>query len=279
MIPTAGIGFKPEFFEEAIESPAAGLWFEVHAENYMVAGGPRLAMLEAVRTERPVSLHGVGMSLCSAADVGGVHLARLKNLVERIEPFLLSEHLAWSHADGFYLPDLLPIPRTRESLECVTRNIDRMQTVLGRQILIENPSHYIALPGHEWEEPEFLAEIVRRTGCGLLVDVNNVWISANNLGYCPYAYLDALAIGAIGEIHIAGHTPDATHGEALLIDSHDAPITETVWSLLDHLVARAGAVPILIERDGNVPPFTDLMVERNRAVTCFAHAREHADAI
>ena len=190
MIPTAGIGFKPEHFEEAAASPAAGLWFEAHAENYMVEGGPRLAMLEVLRAERPLSVHGVGMSLGGAADVDGEHLARLKRLVDRVEPFLVSEHLAWSRDDNICLPDLLPVPRTREALECVRRNIDRVQTALRRQILIENPSHYIPLPGHEWDEPAFLAEIVRRTGCGLLIDVNNVWVSANNLEYCPYAYLE-----------------------------------------------------------------------------------------
>ncbi len=273
MFPTAGIGFKPQHFEEAIASPAAGLWFEVHAENYMVAGGPRLAMLEALRAERPLSLHGVGLSLAGAEELDVEHLARLKRLVDRVQPFLVSEHLAWSRAEGFCLPDLLPIPRTREALECATRNIDRAQTALGRETLIENPSHYIPLPGHEWDEPDFLTEIVQRTGCSLLIDVNNVWVSANNLGYCPYAYLDALPVWAIREIHIAGHRPDPNHGAALLIDSHDAPVGPPVWSLLDHLIARRGVVPVLLERDGNVPPLAELMDERDRAAAMLAIAR------
>lgn len=273
MFATAGIGFKPQHFEEAISAPAAGLWFEVHAENYMVGGGPRLAMLEALRAERPLSLHGVGMSLGGADVLDGEHLARLKRLVDRVEPFIVSEHLAWSRVDGLCLPDLLPLPRTREALECATRNIDQAQTALGREILIENPSHYLPLPGHEWDEPDFLAEIVQRTGCSLLIDVNNVWVSANNLGYCPYAYLDALPVWAIGEIHVAGHRPDPNHGAALLIDSHDAPVAPPVWRLLDHLIARTGVVPVLLERDGNVPPFAELMDERDRAAAMLAIAR------
>ena len=158
-------------------------------------------------------------------------------------------------------------------MECVTRNIDQAQTVLGREILIENPPHYIPLPGHEWDEPEFLSEIARRTGCGLLIDVNNVWVSANNLGYCPYAYLDALPIWAIDEIHIAGHRLDPMHGATLLIDSHDAPVAQPVWTLLDRLIARVGVVPILLERDGNVPPFGELMDERDHAAAMLAIAR------
>ncbi len=278
MIPTAGIGFKPEHFEEAAASPAAGLWFEVHAENYMVGGGPRLAMIEALRANRPLSVHGVGMSLGGSAEVDSNHLARLKQLVDRVEPFLVSEHLAWSRTEDFCLPDLLPLPRTREALECVTRNIDRVQSALRRQILIENPSHYIPLAGHEWSEPEFLAEVVKRTGCGLLLDVNNVWVSANNLDYCPYGYLDSLPVEAIGEIHVAGHRADPLLGAQLLIDSHDAPVAQPVWDLLDHLVART-SVPVLLERDGAVPPFADLMLERDHAAAILVRFRESARAV
>ena len=274
MFPTAGIGFKPQHFEEAIAAPAAGLWFEVHAENYMVPGGPRLAMLEALRAERPLSLHGVGLSLAGAGGLDAGHLARLKRLVDRAQPFLVSEHLAWSRVEGFCLPDLLPIPRTREALECATRNIDQAQTALGRKILIENPTHYIPLSGDDWDEPDFLAEMARRTGCGLLIDVNNVWVSANNLGFYPYDYIDALPSWAIGEIHIAGHRPDPAHGPKLLIDSHDAPVAPPVWRLLDRLIERAGIVPVLLERDGNVPPFAELMDERDRAAAVLAIARK-----
>jgi hypothetical protein len=236
MRPTAGIGFKPAHIEEALACPAAGLWFEVHAENYMIAGGPRVAMLEALRAERPLSLHGVGLSLAGAEKIDLAHLARLRGLVDRLEPFLVSEHLAWSRIGEVHLPDLLPVPRTNEALRCLIRNIDQTQEGLGRRILVENPSHYMPLALHEWDEPALLSEIVRRAGCGLLIDVNNVWVSANNLGYSPQRYIDALPVDAIEEIHIAGHRPDAVHGAALLIDSHDAPVAEPVWRLLDSLV-------------------------------------------
>src|SRR5438128_12586982 len=174
MIPAAGVGFKAEHFEEALAAPAAGLWFEVHAENYMVDGGPRLAMLEAVRSERPLSLHGVGLSLAGAAPPDEDHLARLKVLVDRFEPELVSEHLAWSRLDGRCFPDLLPVPRTNEVLRRLTDNVSCVQDTLDRPILIENPTHYLALNDHSWSETSFLAELARRTGCWLLIDVNNV---------------------------------------------------------------------------------------------------------
>ena len=278
MRPTAGIGFKPVHFEEAIACPAAGLWFEVHAENYMVAGGPRLAMLEALRAERPLSLHGVGLSLGGAERVDPAHLTRLRNLVDRAEPFLVSEHLAWSRVGKTCLPDLLPVPRTNEALQCLIRNIDQTQEALGRRILIENPSHYIPLPHHDGDEPAFLRELVRRTGCGLLIDVNNVWVSAENLGFSPQRYIDALPFNAIEEIHIAGHRPDAAHGDSLLIDSHDAPVAEPVWRLLDRLITRVGEVPVLLERDGDLPPFSALLAERNRAASALSTCQELAHA-
>lgn len=278
MRPTAGIGLKPAHFEEALACPAAGLWFEVHAENYMVAGGPRVAMLEALRTERPLSLHGVGLSLAGAESVDSAHLSRLRSLVDRVEPFLVSEHLAWSRIGETCLPDLLPVPRTNEALRCLIRNIDQTHEGLGRRILVENPSHYIPLPDHEWDEPEFLREMSRRTGCGLLIDVNNIWVSANNLGFSPQRYIDALPFDAIEEIHIAGHRSDAVHGDALLIDSHDAPVAEPVWRLLDRLLARTGDRPVLLERDGDVPPFSELLAERDSAEGLFATSREFAHA-
>ena len=276
MAPTAGIGFKPNWFTEALAAPAAGLWFEVHPENYMVAGGPRLAMLEALRTARPLSLHGVGLSLAGAEEPDRAHVARLRQLCDRFEPVLVSEHLAWSSSDGRYFPDLLPFPRSREALRRIGRNIGRVQDALGRQILIENPSLYVAIDGDEYGETDFLAELVERTGCGLLVDVNNVAVSANNLAFDPVAYLDALPFGAIGEIHLAGHRPDPQHGHALLIDSHDAPVAETVWALYDHLVFLAGPVPTLVERDGNLPPFAELMSERDRAAAIMRMPRRAA---
>jgi len=259
----AGVGFKAEHFEEALAAPAAGLWFEVHAENYMVNGGPRLAMLETVRSERPLSLHGVGMSLAGAVPPDADHLARLKLLVDRFEPELVSEHLAWSRLDGRCFPDLLPVPRTNEALARLADNIGRVQDVLGRSIMIENPSHYLALRDHQWSETSFLAELARRTGCGLLIDVNNVAVGAHNLGYDPAAWLEAIPAKLVGEVHLAGHSLDKEG--TLLIDSHDAAVSDDVWRLYDDFIARIGARPTLIERDGNLPPFAELMAERQRA--------------
>jgi len=267
--PTAGVAFKPQHFDEAMAAPAAGLWFEVHAENYMVAGGPRLAMLEALRAARPLSLHGVGLSLGGAELPDSDHIAALGRLVDRFDPFLVSEHLAWSRIGTRCLPDLLPVPRTGEALACVTRNIDIVQQALGRQILIENPAHYLPVDAL-WSEPDFLREIVWKTGCGLLIDVNNVAVAAHNLGYHAGRYLAELPHDAVGEIHIAGHAPDPVHGAGLLIDSHDRPVSETVWALLETLLGHTGPRPVLLERDGDVPPFADLMAERDRAAAILA---------
>jgi len=278
MRPTAGIGFKPEHLDGVLRSPAVGLWCEVHPENYMVEGGTRLRTLATIAAARPLSLHGVGMSLASDATPNSDHLARLKTLVDSYQPFLVSEHLAWSRSGTTCFPDLLPFPRTTDALCRVADNIDRVQTALRRTILIENPSLYLHLDGHEWSETDFLAELVARSGCGLLVDVNNVHVSANNLGYDPRVYLDALPQAAIGEVHLAGHSADPEHGETLLIDSHDAPIAEPVWALYRHLIDRIGETPTLIERDGNVPPFEDLMVERDRAAAILDAARPFHNA-
>ena len=274
MTPTAGIGFKPCYFNEALAAPAAGLWFEIHPENYMVDGGPRLAMLRALREARPLSLHGVGLSLAGAAEPDRAHLAQLKTLVDEFKPMLVSEHLAWSREGATCFPDLLPFPRTLEALLRIARNIDIVQHSLGRQVLIENPSLYVELEGHDFAETDFLRQLVKKTGCRLLVDVNNVAVSANNLGFDPYSYLDALPHDAIGEIHLAGHRPDPEHGDALLIDSHDAPVSEQVWALYDDLLERIGPVPTLIERDGNLPPFAELMAERERAAALMRTPRK-----
>jgi len=275
MTPTAGLSFKPIHFEQAMACPAEGLWFEVHAENYMVDGGPRLAMLDTLRGAFPVSIHGVGLSLAGAEEPDRRHLDRLKQLVDRFEPFMVSEHLAWSKHGETSFPDLLPFPRTNEALEIIARNIDIAQEALGRQILIENPSLYMQLQGHEWPESLFLGELVKRTGCGLLIDVNNVFVSATNLGFNPISYLDALPRGVIGEIHLAGHTTDPLLGQSLLIDSHDAPIADEVWELYDWLLALCGEhrPPALIERDDNIPEFAELLEERERAASMMAGCR------
>jgi uncharacterized protein (UPF0276 family) len=265
MTPTAGLGFKPQHFSEAMASPAVGLWFEVHAENYMVDGGPRLAMLEQLRRNRPLSLHGVGLSLGSASEPDADHLAALKRLVDRFEPALVSEHLAWSRFDGRSFPDLLPLPRTNETLVRLGDNIGRVQDTLGREILIENPTHYLPLDQHRWSETSFLRELARRSGCKLLIDVNNVAVGANNIGFDAAEWLSEVPAKLIGEVHLAGHSLDADG--MLLIDSHDEPVSELVWKLYEALIARIGARPTLIERDGNIPPFAELIAERDRAQT------------
>lgn len=268
--PTAGIALKAQHFEEALASPAAGLWFEVHAENYMVEGGPRLAMLEEIRRARPLSLHGVGMSLASDELPDADHLAALKRLVDRFEPFLVSEHLAWSRLGARCMPDLLPFPRTGEALRHIVRNIDHVQSVLGRRILIENPSHYMRLAGHDWAEQDFLRELVRRTGCGLLLDLNNVAVSAYNLGFDAARWLEDFPSDAVGEIHLAGSSEDAALD--LLIDSHDSPVAADVWTLHRAFIQRHGPRPTLIERDALVPDFRTLMAERLQAER---HIDEH----
>ncbi len=264
MPPTAGLGLKPQHYADALAAEDEGLWFEVHPENYMAAGGPRLRALEAIRRQHPLSLHGVGLSLAADANPDPTHLAALKALADRFEPFVVSEHLAWSAWRGVHQPDLLPFPRTRAALDRIAGNIGRTQDVLGRTILVENPSLYLPLTGHDLDETEFLAQLARRTGCGLLVDVNNVFVSASNLGYAAEAYLDALPAEAIGEIHLAGHGPDEG-GSALLIDTHGASVVEPVWALYRRLVDRIGPRPTLIERDDDIPAFDVLMAERDRA--------------
>lgn len=271
---SAGLGFKPEHFDAALAAPAAGLWFEVHAENYMVAGGPRLAMLDALAERYPLSLHGVGLSLAGPVLPDAGHLAALARLEARFVPFLVSEHLAWSRLGERCLPDLLPFPRTTAALQQIVRNIDATQTALGRTILIENPSHYLMLDGHEWDELGFLTELVRHTGCGLLLDIANVAVSAHNLGFDATAWLDAFPAALVGEIHLAGNSPDPALD--LLIDSHGAPISEAVWALFARFIARNGARPTLIERDADVPPFAELLSERDRAAAILT--REPVDA-
>lgn len=274
--PSAGLGLKPQHYEDALACSATGLWFEVHAENYMVAGGPRLAWLDAIRQDKPLSLHGVGLSLAGDAAPDAEHLARLRTLVDRFEPFAISEHLAWSRHGEVYHPDLLPFPRTRRRLARIVDNVARTQDALGRRVLIENPSHYLALDGHELGEPDFLRELVAATGCGLLLDVNNVHVTANNLGASAEAYINALPADAVGEIHLAGHAPDDLLGPALLIDTHDAPIAEAVWALYEWTLTRLGPRPTLIERDGNIPPFDELMTERDRAAALLAPTARRA---
>ena len=264
---SAGLGLKPAHFDEALAATDAGLWFEVHAENHLVDGGPRLAWLDAVRARHPVSLHGVSLSLAGEQPLDQQHLVRLAALVRHIDPALVSEHLAWSGADGRHFPDLLPIVRDDVALHRIAAHIAQTQDILGRRIAIENPSHYLHIDGHDWDEVDFLGELARRTGCALLLDINNVHVSSRNLGFDAAAWLDRFPGDAVVEIHLAGHSTDPALGPALLIDSHDAPVADSVWALFRRVVERIGPRPTLIERDGNVPSFAALMAERQRAHT------------
>ncbi len=262
---TAGLGLKAEHYGDALACRAEGVWFEVHAENYLVAGGPRLAWLEAIRQAHPLSLHGVSLSLAGSDAPDASTLTQLAALVRRFEPALVSEHLAWSRQGGAYLPDLLPFPRSGEALATVCANVGRVQDALGRSIALENPSHYLTLEGHDWSEIDFLAEIARRTGCALLLDINNVYVSARNVGLSAEGYVDAFPADRVVEIHLAGHRADARLGERLLVDSHDAPVADAVWTLFQRFVDRTGARPTLIERDAELPPFAELLAEREMA--------------
>ncbi|RPI46875.1 MAG: DUF692 domain-containing protein [Betaproteobacteria bacterium] len=282
MTPTlgAGLALKPQHYDAALACTAPGLWFEVHAENYMVAGGPRLAWLEAILARHPISLHGVGLSLASDASPDRDHLARLAALVRRTDPALVSEHLAWSTWRGAYYPDLLPLPRTTEALRRTAANILRAQDALGRSIAIENPAHYVRFDNATWDEIDFLEELTRRTGCGLLLDVNNVHVSARNLGDSAERYIDSFPVRHVREIHLAGHRADENLGESLLVDSHDTPVSADVWALFERAIERVGARPSLIERDDAIPAFADLLAERNRAAAVLESAhRAHAAEI
>lgn len=262
----AGLGLKSNHYQEALDCSAEGLWFEVHPENYMIGGGPRLAWLEAIGSRHPLSLHGVSLSLAADCPPDEEHLKRLKKLADHLQPALISEHLAWSAWRGKYHPDLLPFPRTGEALQRIASNIQRTQDFLGRRIAIENPTHYLQLAGHDYSELDFLAELSQSTGCGLLLDVNNVHISAHNLGFDAASYLDAFPAEAVMEIHLAGYAKDPGDS-ALLIDTHDAPVADEVWSLYQRLIERIGTRPTLIERDDHIPEFNELLTERNRAQT------------
>jgi uncharacterized protein (UPF0276 family) len=280
---TTGLGLKPHYYDAALACREPGLWFEVHPENYLVEGGPRLAWLEAIRARHPVSLHGVSLSLAADAAPDATHLARLRALVRRVEPVLVSEHLAWSMLGGVYHPDLLPFPRSGFALARLASNISRVQDSLGCRIAIENPAHYLHLDGHEHDEIDFLAELARRSGCGLLLDLNNVWVSANNLGFDAGEYVVRFPVEQVMEIHLAGHSLDPALGAALLIDSHDAPVAPAVWGLYRQFLERLaqlpnGALPppTLIERDGNLPAFETLLDERERARVLVAESCREA---
>ena len=262
----AGVGLKPEHYRDILDaSPDIG-WFEIHTENYMGDGGPPHAYLTAVRERYPLSLHGVGLSIGGVGPLDKDHLARLKALADRYQPALFSEHLAWSSHDTVYLNDLLPLPYTVETLATVCAHIDEVQSALQRQMLLENPSTYVAFAETSMSEVEFLSEVVRRTGCGLLLDVNNVFVQATNHGFTASAYLDSFPAEHVGEIHLGGHAEDSDDdGEALLIDDHGREVADPVWELYARALSRTGPKPTLIEWDNDVPSWPVLFAEAKRA--------------
>jgi uncharacterized protein len=262
----AGTGYKPQHFADLQADPGPVGWLEVHAENYMGAGGRPLAQLRHLAERFPISVHGVGLSIGGEGPLDPDHLDRLKTLVGWLNPASFSEHLAWSTHDGAYLNDLLPLPYTVATLSRVCDHIDQVQDALGRRMLLENPSTYLAFAETAMREVDFLAEIARRTGCGLLLDVNNVYVSGINQNYDPLGYLDAFPLHLVGEIHLGGHDEDRDdHGQRLLIDSHGAPVVDPVWALYAHVIARGGARPTLIEWDNDVPDWPVLQAEALRA--------------
>lgn len=261
-----GVGYKPQHFTEITTDARPVEWLEVHAENYMGDGGRPLAQLKHLAQSFPISVHGVGLSIGGEGRLDPDHLARLKNLCDWLQPASFSEHLAWSTHDSHFLNDLLPLPYTPATLARVADHIDEVQEVLGRRMLLENPSSYLAFAESTHSETDFLRELARRTGCGLLLDVNNVFVSATNLDMDPRAYIDDFPLDKVGEIHLGGHDEDHDdHGAPLLIDSHGSPVADPVWALLAHTLDRSGPRPLLIEWDADIPDWPVLAAEAARA--------------
>lgn len=278
----AGVGFKAEHFADIVAAPQPIGFFEIHAENYMGAGGPPHARLSRLRSDYALSVHGVGLSIGGEEPLDEAHLARLAALCARYQPESFSEHLAWSSHGDVFLNDLLPLPYTMATLAHVVDHIDRVQTVLKRPMLLENPATYVVFADSTIAETDFLAEVAARSGCGLLLDLNNVHVSATNHGFAAADYLAAFPFGAVGEVHLAGHAEADGEGERLLIDAHDRAVCAAVWDLYDRLVERIGPVPTLIEWDNDVPDWPTLRGEaieadlRMSAVAARAAARQAA---
>ncbi|QJP15897.1 DUF692 domain-containing protein [Starkeya sp. ORNL1] len=260
--PRAGVGFKPEHFAAINGAPQPIGFFEVHAENYMGAGGPPHAQLGRLREDYALSVHGVGLSIGSMQPLDRDHLARLKAVCDRYQPESFSEHLAWSSHDTVFLNDLLPLPYTEETLARVAEHVDEVQHFLGRQMLLENPATYVLFEQSTIAETVFLAEVAKRTGCGLLLDVNNVFVAATNHRLDPRAYLADFPLHLVREIHLSGHSETVDDaGAPLLIDSHDTPVTDPVWALYDAVLARTGSIASLVEWDNDVPEWPVLRAE------------------
>ncbi|MBN9672398.1 DUF692 domain-containing protein [Roseibium aggregatum] len=271
----AGAGLKPEHVAEILRTEADIGFFEVHAENYMGAGGPPHRQLEAIRDRYPVSLHGVGLSIGGEQPLDKEHLQRLAALNRRYEPGLFSEHLAWSTHDTSYYNDLLPVPYDRTTLERVCDHIDEVQETVGRRMLLENPSTYVAFEQSTMSEIEFIKEIARRTGCGLLLDINNVYVSCTNHQHSPEDYLAAFPMTDVGEIHLGGHAPDTDDaGRPLLIDAHDRAVDDAVWRLYESVVSNHGALPTLVEWDNDIPAWQVLRAEAEAADLILSRAEE-----
>ncbi|MHA1523752.1 MAG: MNIO family bufferin maturase [Alphaproteobacteria bacterium] len=276
----AGVGLKPVHFDDILGDNkgenAAVAWFEVHAENYMGAGGPPHHYLSRIRDKYPLSVHGVGLSIGGDAPLDEAHLDRLKTVVDRYQPGLVSEHLAWSSHNAGFLNDLLPLPYTDETLARVCEHIDQVQSYLGRQILLENPSTYVVFETSTMTEIDFIKLIAQRTGCGLLLDVNNVFISATNHETDAHAFIAAFPLDAVGEVHLAGHTKDTDDaGKPLLIDSHDRPIVDDVWALYTYTLDLIGPKPTLIEWDGDVPTWPVLRGQAEQAHQLLQDCRQN----
>jgi len=258
----AGSSFKHEHLAAILDEGRQRRFFEVHAENYMGAGGPPHRALEVIRRDHPVSLHGVCMSIGGPGPLDKAHLARFRDLVERYEPALVSEHLAWSTHENTYFNDLLPLPYTEATLRRVCDHIDQVQEAIWRPLLLENPSTYLAFSESTMGETEFIWRVTERTGCGLLLDVNNVFVSAVNHGFSALEYLSDFPLARVGEIHLAGHAEqEDDEGDLLLIDSHDGPVADAVWKLYEIVIGRCGPVPTLIEWDSKIPDWSTLKAE------------------
>lgn len=263
---SAGVGFKPDHLTAILADPGTVGFLEVHAENYMGDGGPPHRTLERVRQDFPLSLHGVCMSIGGPEPLDETHLTRFATLVDRYQPGLISEHLAWSTHDDIFYNDLLPLPYTEQTLAHVCDHIDRMQEVTGRQMLLENPATYVLFDDSTLSETNFLRTIVKRTGCGLLLDVNNVFVSATNHGYSARDYLADFPLDHVGEIHLAGHDEqEDDEGDLLLIDTHDRPVADPVWTLYEEVIASAGPIPTLVEWDADLPEWPVLRAEAEAA--------------
>jgi uncharacterized protein len=264
----AGSSFKHEHLTAILDEGRQRRFFEVHAENYMGAGGPPHRALEAIRCDHPISLHGVCMSIGGPGPLDKAHLARFRDLVERYEPALVSEHLAWSTHQTTYFNDLLPLPYTEATLRRVCDHIDQVQEAIWRPLLLENPSTYLAFDESTMDETEFVRRIVERTGCGLLLDINNVFVSATNHGFSALEYLSDFPLACVGEIHLAGHAEQADdQDDLLLIDSHDGPVADAVWKLYEIVIGRCGPIPTLIEWDSKIPDWSVLKAEADAAQT------------